>query len=105
MSISKQGNICQIDHDNRKRFIKNQTHVLNSLSCAFTKAGSFKEALKAARRAISLQPQFGYYWTSFGEALEAMGAIKGAIRIYHKALEIDPNERYAIEYLQRLGES
>lgn len=34
-----------------------------------------------------------------------MGAVKGVIRCYPEAVELDPHEKFDITYLQRLDES
>nr|MDO8087158.1 tetratricopeptide repeat protein [Candidatus Sigynarchaeum springense] len=61
------------------------------------------DAIDAARNAISLSPDIAIFHTTLGEALEANKDLDGAIAAYHKALELDPNEEYAIKYLLRLG--
>ena len=86
------------------------------MSCIYTEGGKLDqrvkpdkaasilaEAIDHARRAIDLAPAEGLYHTTLGEALEASGDMDSAIAKYQKALELDPNEKYAIRYLHRLG--
>jgi tetratricopeptide (TPR) repeat protein len=88
----------------------------NKLSCEVIEGGFFPygfkdsdkepvimEAIHAARQAIELAPEVGFYHTTLGEAFEASGNIEGAIKEYYKALDLDPTEDFALEYLKRLN--
>nr|MDO8088346.1 tetratricopeptide repeat protein [Candidatus Sigynarchaeum springense] len=94
----------------------NDANIWNEMSCIYTEGGKLDqrvkpdkaasilaEAIDHARRAIDLAPAEGLYHTTLGEALEASGDMDSAIAKYQKALELDPNEKYAIRYLHRLG--
>ncbi|MEX2681534.1 MAG: tetratricopeptide repeat protein [Candidatus Sigynarchaeota archaeon] len=98
------------------KYVPTDASVWNSLSCIFTTGGALpagitddekpailSDAIEAAKKAISLDPGCGLYHTTLGEALEASGDVDKAIIEYEKALELDPKEDYAKEYLQRLG--
>ncbi len=88
----------------------------NDLSCVYTSGGRLvdgldpgkkatilSDALAHARKAIELAPDEALYHTTLGEALEASGDVEGAVAAYKKALGLDPKEKCAIEYLERLG--
>ncbi len=88
----------------------------NGMSCVYTEGGKLvdgldpgkkatilSDALAHARKAIELAPDVALYHTTLGEALEASGDVEGAVSAYKEALGLDPKEKYAIEYLERLG--
>ncbi len=56
-------------------------------ACVHHKAGRLKQAEKAYRKALSLEPSMGQLWNALGVVLEGQGRIKHAKRAYLKAFE------------------
>jgi tetratricopeptide (TPR) repeat protein len=60
------------------------------------------QAIEVFKMNVAAFPQSANVWDSLGEAYRAKGDPEAAIRNYQKALELDPNQRSAIEALRIL---
>nr|MDO8114757.1 hypothetical protein [Candidatus Sigynarchaeota archaeon] len=64
---------------------------------------TFCEAVNSARNAVKYNPKEALCWTTLGEALMTARDSFRAVFCFRKALQIDPNEINAQEYLKKLG--
>jgi tetratricopeptide (TPR) repeat protein len=75
---------------------------LNSLGYELVAAGRLDQAIAVFRVNAAAYPRSANAWDSLGEACMKKGDKESAIRSYEKALEINPNQRSAIDALKIL---
>lgn len=63
--------------------------ALRSLVIAAVQAGNYAEALIAAERVVSVQPEESWAWTLLGHVRARMGDSEGAVRACERALALD----------------
>ena len=64
--------------------------------------GKKKEALEIFKLNVFLYPESANVYDSIAEAYEANGERESAIRNYRRSLELDPNNRNAVQHLKKL---
>jgi hypothetical protein len=77
---------------------------VNSLGYELIAAGRLDQAIEVFKLNAAAFPRSANAWDSLGEAYRTRGDREAAIRSYRKALELDPNQRSAVEALRILRE-
>jgi CubicO group peptidase (beta-lactamase class C family) len=75
---------------------------LNQLGYEFLRQNKLKEAIAIFRLNVEFYPNSFNVYDSLGEGLAANGEKEEAIRNYNKSLELNPNNRSAVEALKKL---
>jgi tetratricopeptide (TPR) repeat protein len=75
---------------------------VNSLGYELLAAGRLDQSIEVFKLNAAAFSQSANVWDSLGEAYRASGDREAAIRSYQKAVELDPNQRSAIEALRIL---
>jgi len=78
--------------------LDNEVHF--ELACAFFKTKRHKNAVKAYKKAIELDPKYPTYYNRWGTLLMGSGDYAGAAEQYQKAVSLQPNNK---KYLSRLA--
>lgn len=63
----------------------------NQMAYSFARGGHFAKALETIDKAISIQQDNAEYYDSKGEILLMMGDEKGALEMWRKVMEVDPD--------------
>ena len=71
----------------------------NSKAYEYAKADNYTKALEMIDRAITLQPGDANYYDTKGEILLMKGDTQGAVGMWHKVLELNP------QFVQQMGEN
>ena len=64
----------------------------------------FTEAITCYKEALKIDPENLSTWIKIGELHSFTNDIDKAMQIFHKVLEIDPQNRIALEYRRLFGE-
>ncbi|UCE19383.1 MAG: alpha/beta fold hydrolase [Gemmatimonadota bacterium] len=92
-------------HKKRKEDTKwipfSETHM-NALGYQFLQSGQTKEAIELFKLNVLAYPESANTYDSLGEAYMVDGDKELAIQNYNKSLELDPNNKNAIEKLKQL---
>lgn len=75
---------------------------VNSLGYELMVAGRLDQAIEVFKLNVAAFPQSANVWDSLGEAYRTRGDREAAIRSYQKALELNPDQRSAVEALRIL---
>jgi tetratricopeptide (TPR) repeat protein len=75
---------------------------LNLLGYEFLRQNKVKEAIAIFRLNVEFYPNSSNVYDSLGEGLAANGEKEEAIRNYKKSLELNPNNKGAVEALKKL---
>ncbi len=75
---------------------------MNALGYEMMRSGRADIAVALFRYLVESFPQSGNAWDSLGEGLAALGKKDEAVKAYAKSLELNPQNRNAVEMLQRL---
>ncbi len=68
-----------------------EPHDIRSYAMFWTRTGSnLESALAAAKKAVELQPQTNYFWTTLGDVYDKLGNRVEAVKALEKALELTP---------------
>lgn len=78
-------------------------YEMNNLGYQFLQTGKVKEAIEVFKLNVEAFPKSGNVYDSLGEAYLADGNTELAIKNYSKSVEIDPNNTYGKEVLEKLG--
>ncbi|MBX7223967.1 MAG: FKBP-type peptidyl-prolyl cis-trans isomerase [Blastocatellia bacterium] len=76
---------------------------LNTLGYGLMSKGKFKEAIEILKLNVTAYPQSANVYDSLGEAYMRNGEKEQAIASYKKSLQLDPNNKNAVEMLKQLG--
>jgi len=76
--------------------------ILNGLGYIYLRRDSVKSALKIFQLNMDLFPEASNVYDSYGEALMTDGQIDLAIQNYKKSLELNPENKNAVQVLKRL---
>jgi hypothetical protein len=76
---------------------------LRDLAQALADAGQARAAVAVARLGTVAYPRSASAWTALGEAHRRADQREPAIAAFRRALELDPNQRFARVMLERLG--
>lgn len=71
---------------------------------SLAKKGSFSNALKCYKHALDIEPNFTQAFVARGAAYVLQGQMQRAITEFEQALTIDPQQQYALAYLQAARE-
>lgn len=77
-------------------------YILNNLGYNLLFSGNVDQALEVFKLNTELFPDIGNCWDSYGEALLKKGDKKAALRMYRKALKINPDIPTAREAVEKL---
>ena len=88
------------------RHAQNQSWAKESVvkGISLAKKGSFDNAMKCYKHALDIEPNFTQAYVARGAAYVLQGELKKAIAEFEQALKIDPQQQYAITYLQAAKE-
>ena len=76
----------------------------NDLGKLFFKAGVYNKAASAFQQAIQLEPSSGHAYGHLARALTAQGKYQEAVLLYHKSIDLIPNNREKANVWNRLGD-
>lgn len=76
--------------------------VLNLLGYQLLSEGEPEAAVEVFRVNAEIYPESANVYDSLGEGLAALGRTEDAIKSYARSLELDPTNRNAVEWLERL---
>ncbi len=76
---------------------------LNQLGYSYLRANKIEEAIEIFKLNIQEYPKSWNVYDSYAEALMVKGENEGSIENYKKSLELNPNNKYGIEQLKKLG--
>ncbi|MGE5250367.1 MAG: tetratricopeptide repeat protein [Bacteroidota bacterium] len=77
--------------------------VLNDLGEIFLKAGVYDEAAAAFKKAISLEPAFGWPYSNLARTLAAQGLYSQAVPLYQKSIDLFADNKDKAVSWNRLG--
>ena len=76
----------------------------NELGKLFFKTGAYERATSAFQKAIQLEPFSGRSYGYLARALTAQGQYKEAVSLYHKSIDLIPNDKEKANAWNRLGD-
>lgn len=77
--------------------------VWNDLGESFVKSGAYDQATNAFKKAISLDPNFGWPYSNLARILASQGKHAEAIPLYQKSIELLPEKKDKAVSWNRLG--
>ena len=90
--------------DRAMETVKDDPDLIHDRAVAMFNLGQQKDALKELDRAVVLQPDYSYRYSSRAYMRNACKDIHGAIEDYKKAIELDPEDAIALNNLGLLEE-
>jgi ParB/RepB/Spo0J family partition protein len=94
----------ETDFSKFKNGIEENANVWNELGLVLFKVGAYDDAIDAYRKAIELEPTYGYLYSNLGQVYVAQGRLAEAIDLYEKSIKLLPNDKdRAISWI-RLGD-
>jgi len=79
-------------------------NVWNELGLVLFKVGVYEDAIDAFQKAISIDPNFGYYYSNLGQVYVAQGRLSEAVKQYENCIRLLPqNKDKAVSWI-RLGD-
>jgi tetratricopeptide (TPR) repeat protein len=79
--------------------LKESAEAYGRLAWAYSSAKRYKEAYKAAKKAVRLNPNYAWYTAGLGRILLALGKPEEAVRELNRAVKSDPEHVFAHLYL------
>jgi tetratricopeptide (TPR) repeat protein len=76
----------------------------NELGKLFFKIGAYDKATSAFRKAVQLEPSSGRSYGYLARALTAQGQYKEAVSLYHRSIDLIPNDKEKANAWNRLGD-
>lgn len=74
---------------------RDRARAWNNLGSTYRSLGRYKEAIKAYRQAIELDPQYTLPWQNLGHVYQALSYAEDAIEAYRQAVTLDPDDAQA----------
>ena len=76
----------------------------NELGLILFKVGAYEDALDAFRKAIQLDPTFGYLYSNLGQVLVSQGRLRDALENYEKSIPMIPANKDKAVVWTRMGD-
>ena len=92
------------DFSKFKNGIEENANVWNELGLVLFKVGAYDDAIDAYKKAIELEPTYGYLYSNLGQVYVAQGRLAEAVDLYEKSIKLLSSDKdRAISWI-RLGD-
>jgi ParB/RepB/Spo0J family partition protein len=87
-----------------ERGIEENANIWNELGLILFKVGAYDDAIDAYKKAIELEPSFGYLYSNLGQVYVSQGRLTEAIDLYEKSIKLLFNNKDKATSWTRLGD-
>ena len=84
--------------------IEENANIWNELGLILFKVGAYDDAIDAYKKAIELEPSFGYLYSNLGQVYVSQGRLTDAIDLYEKSIKLLFNNKDKAISWTRLGD-